>query len=514
MAEFLTAITRREIMRGIINIPPRFMKSSMVNIMWPAWTWGEEEGVRGASEQFLFSSYIIDLTLRDSEKCRKLINSGPYQSRYRDIFQLSRNQNAKGYYTNTRTGYRMCTSVGGGGTGQGGDILCIDDPLKIEEATSDSVVKAANDWYDQTFSQRKNDPLTTAILLIMQRLVPNDLAGYIMETDEDLDWVTLRLPNEFEKEFKSYIYFDGYKLRNPSKPLEKLPEWRQAELDEMPRRLPDESLSEAMQRIDGMFVYMEDPRKDENELLWKHRFTRHSTEDSKLRLRSRYAGQYQQRPTPLTGGAIKEHWFRFWIPSGKELPPHSVRLEDGSIVFCEQRTLPPGFTDKIQSWDLGFKNVSGSSRVSGQVWARHFQQFYLIDNDTRLLNVKGSITAVIRMTRKHPDAYGKLIEDKANGPAVMQMVRGKISGIIPINPLDSKASRLNGISYLIEAGDVYLPHPLVAPWVTDFISEFISFPGRYTDQVDSAAQALLRLARNLDDLDGDDIMSISQSTYA
>lgn len=514
MCEFLTAITNREIMRGIVNIPPRFMKSTLVNVMWPAWVWGEEEGPRGASEQFFFSSYAGDLVLRDSEKCRNLIGSGPYQLRYGEVFKISRNQNARSYYTNNRTGYRLCTSVGGGGTGKGGDILCIDDPVKIEEADSELVIKAANDWYDQTFSQRKNDPLTTAILLIMQRLVPNDLAGYIIEQDEDGEWVVLRLPNEFEHDFKCYIYFDGSRLRNPVKPLDKLPEWHRDDLDALPRRKPDESLSKSIARFQGdPFVYMEDPRTEDAELLWKHRFTSGSTNAAKRNLRGRYAGQYQQRPTPLTGGAIKEEWFKFWIPKGKEFPQHTVRLSSGSIVFCEQRTLPEGFSDKIQSWDLGFKKTSGSARVSGQVWGRHFHQFFLIDNDTRHMNVMESITSIIRMTRKHPYAYGKLIEDKANGPAVMQMFRGKLAGIIPINPLDSKESRANGISYLIEAGDVYLPHPMIAPWVYDFIAEFTSFPGTYMDQVDAAAQALLRLARQLDDLEEDDIMSISQSTY-
>lgn len=517
MCEFLQAITYREIMRGIINIPPRFMKSTLVNVMWPAWVWGEEVGPRGASEQFFFSSYGSDLVLRDSERCRVLIKSGAYQLKYHDIFDLSRGQNSKSFYTNTRTGYRLCTSVGGAGTGKGGDILCIDDPLKIEEAGSEVIVQAANDWYDVTFSQRKNDPKSTAILLIMQRLVPNDLTGHIITSDESDDWVVLRIPNEFEHDFKCYVFFDGERLRNPVKPLEKLPEYRRKELDTLPRRRPEETLEAARERMNGEFVYMADPRTEDMELLWKHRFDSKSTTDAKKRLRGKYAGQYQQRPVPLTGGAVKEEWFKFWVPEGDDItkyPPHSLRLEDGTMHFCDQINIPRGFADKIQSWDLGFKAVSGSSRCSGQVWGRWYQRFFLIDNDTRHLNVMGAIKAIIRMTQKHPDAYGKLIEDKANGPAVMQMLRGKLAGMIPINPVDSKEARVNAISYLFEAGDVYLPHPLVCPWVYDFMAEFTSFPGTYTDQVDATAQALLRLALQVQELDDDVPMSITQTSFA
>ena len=80
--DFLTALQQREFRRAILNVPPRFLKSTVANVMLPAWVWGEKIGPHGEAEQFLHAAYGDDLTKRDSEQCRKLIQSQYYQSRY------------------------------------------------------------------------------------------------------------------------------------------------------------------------------------------------------------------------------------------------------------------------------------------------------------------------------------------------------------------------------------------------------------------------------------------------
>ena len=100
--------------------------------------------------------------------------------------------------------------------------------------------------------------------------------------------------------------------------------------------------------------------------------------------------------------------------------------------------------------------------------------------------------AVRDLSQKFPQTYAKLIEDKANGSAVIQMLQHEISGILPVNPEGGKIARAQAVSPLIEAGNVYLPHPDCAAWVGDFIEECAAFPnGAHDDQVDAMTQALL-----------------------
>jgi predicted phage terminase large subunit-like protein len=104
-----------------------------------------------------------------------------------------------------------------------------------------------------------------------------------------------------------------------------------------------------------------------------------------------------------------------------------------------------------------------------------------------------TVKAVRELSHKWPGSLAKLIEDKANGSAVIQMLAHDIPGILPVNPEGGKIARAAAISPLIEAGNVYLPHPLFAPWVNDFIEECAAFPnGAHDDQVDAMTQAIIR----------------------
>jgi predicted phage terminase large subunit-like protein len=94
-----------------------------------------------------------------------------------------------------------------------------------------------------------------------------------------------------------------------------------------------------------------------------------------------------------------------------------------------------------------------------------------------------------RLSDKHPDTSAKLVEDKANGPAVIQSLQHEITGLIEVNPEGGKMSRAAAVSADVEAGNWYLPHPGIAPWVLDFLEECASFPsGAHDDQVDAWSQ--------------------------
>ena len=192
ISDHLQAVVQGDIKRLIINIPPRHMKSISVSVALPAWTWTLDP-----SKKFLFASYALSLSIRDSVKCRRLIESPWYKSYFGEMFELTSDQNQKQRFENDKTGIRIATSVDGALTGEGGDIILVDDPHNVREAESGIVREAVLDWWNQAMQTRLNDPKNGAFIIIMQRVHENDLTGHILANEYD-DWEHLCLPARYE----------------------------------------------------------------------------------------------------------------------------------------------------------------------------------------------------------------------------------------------------------------------------------------------------------------------------
>jgi predicted phage terminase large subunit-like protein len=440
MIDHLEAVTRGDIRNLLINVPPRHMKSLLVSVFWPAWEW-----IRFPERRWLYSSYAASLAQRDSVLCRRLIESPWYQQRWGHVFSLTSDQNTKGRFDNNRTGYRLTTSVGGAVTGEGGDRIVCDDPHNVQEAESDSIRKSTVDWFDVVMSTRVNNPKTAAKVVVMQRCHQQDLSGHLLEQG---GWEHLCLPAEYE-----------------GPPCVTSIGWT-------------------------------DPRAEPGELLWAKRFGRGEIDDLKRSLGSyAAAGQLQQRPSPAGGGIFKRHWFKYFQPRGMNLPPVVVRMPDGTLMPVPAIEVP-NCVEQIQSWDCAFKDLETSDYVVGQVWARLGAHYFLGHQVRGRMDFPTTVNAVRELSAAWPRAYAKLIEDKANGSAVIQMLSNEIGGILPVNPAGGKIARAAAVSPLIEAGNIYLPHPAYAPWVNDFVEECAAFPnGAHDDQVDAMTQALLRWNR-------------------
>lgn len=236
-------------------------------------------------------------------------------------------------------------------------------------------------------------------------------------------------------------------------------------------RLPMEYEPEAACVTDTGFG---DPREEPGELLHPERFDRESVARLKRRLGSYgSAGQLQQDPAPTEGGILKKHWWRF----------HRFEM--------------PEFDQLIQSWDMAFKGTDTSDYVVGQVWGRIGADKYLLDQVRRQMEFTDACRAVVRLTEKWPKATLKLVEDKANGPAVMSVLKQTVGGLVPYDPGErDKPARYRAVSPQIEAGNVYLPHPDISgyEWVEAFVEECARAPrGSHDDQADAMAQALDRL---------------------
>ena len=184
-----------------------------------------------------------------------------------------------------------------------------------------------------------------------------------------------------------------------------------------------------------------------------------------------WSALFQQNPIPTEGNMFSMSWWQYW------------------------EVLPDRFDIMIQSWDFSFKDAKKSDFVVGQVWGRKGASFYLVDQIRARMSAKDSISAIRAFTAKYPQARAKLFEDKANGPALKSLLQAEVGGIIPINPKGSKEARAAACSPFVQAGNVYLPSPKIAPWVNDAIIELGSFPnGSNDDVVDTLSLALNYLA--------------------
>jgi predicted phage terminase large subunit-like protein len=186
-----------------------------------------------------------------------------------------------------------------------------------------------------------------------------------------------------------------------------------------------------------------------------------------------FAGMYQQRPAPAGGGIVKRAWWKRYA----------------------MRPGLPRFDEIIQSWDMAFKDTSTASYVVGQVWGRMAGDFYLLDQVRDRMDFPSTIVAVTNLSARWPMARAKLVEDKANGPAVIATLARRVPGLIAVQVEGSKEARAHAVSSYIESGNVFIPDDRLAPWAGEFIEEWSAFPkGLNDDQVDASTQALDRLA--------------------
>ena len=444
ICDHLESVSEGQIKRLLINVPPGHAKSLLVSVFWPAWQW-----LRKPSWRALFSSYKAELAIRDSVRCRAVLQSDWYASWFRPEWKLSGDQNVKSYFQNSATGARQSIGVGGGATGFRGDAVVVDDPLKADEWPSPDELEKVISWWDFQMSSRLNDMGKGARVVIMQRLHERDLSGYLLERG---GYEHLCLPSEYDPG-RSCVTSIGFK----------------------------------------------DPRTERGELLFPARFDASVIAEAKRDLGPYgYSGQHDQSPTPVGGSIVREEWIRYWYPADA-IPPPAVRVmtADG-VREIPQEPLGPVETC-VQSWDLAFKGGASSDFVAGHVWGRTGARFYLLDRAHARLDFPATLTTIREMTKRHPRALEKLVEDKANGPAVIATLRDEIPGLVPVQPDGGKEARLHSVAPLFAAGNVWLPHPAFAPWVHEVVAELVRFPrAPHDDDVDACTQALSRLSRLMD----------------
>lgn len=330
-------------------------------------------------------------------------------------------------------GYRggvICVGVEGGLTSRPVDLLIIDDPYK-DAKQADS--KAWQDTVRDFWTEVALPRLAPGapVVLIQTRWREDDLAGWL--ASEGDDWRVLNIPAQAD--------------HDPEK----------GETDVLDRE-PGEFMVSARRRTTGDWLKK---MREVGSRAWN--------------------ALYQGRPAPAEGTMFKRDNWRYYDQ------PLWLEREDGSRILTS-------YDDLLCSWDMTFKNTEGTDYVAGHLWMRRGADCYLLDRIHARMDFPETCRQVRVLAARWPQALLKLVEDKANGSAVIASLNRVVPGIVPEEPDGSKVARAAAVSPLQEAGNVWLPAPELAPWVGELVDEAAAFPnGAHDDDIDAMSQALKRL---------------------
>lgn len=429
ICEHLEAVTSGQITKLIVNMPPRFMKSTLISVMWPTWEWTKKP-----YSKFLYSSYAGNLAVRDNIKSRLLIQSAWYQSLFGNRFKLVTELQEK--IQNDKNGYRLAASVGGSATGEGGDRVVSDDPHKIEEIESDTVRQGVLDWWDQTMNTRLNNPKLSARVITMQRLHEEDLVGHLLATNQG--YVHLCLPMEYEGQ----KYFTPINWTNP---------------------------------FTGVKEKYGDPRTKEGELLFPKRYGPKEVQSLKTELLDYgYASKYQQQPIPKGGAMFHRNWFK----SEKALP---IEIKKSVRYWDKAGTAGGGaFTVGVRMVILPNNIVIVEDVVRAQV--ADLEREEMIKQTAQMDRLQRPNTEI--WIEQEPGSGGK---DAA--AATIRNLAGY--PVYTERPTGDKMTRASPLAAYAKAGNVYiLEADWNEAFLREF--EFFP-RGKYKDQVDASSGAFNKL---------------------
>lgn len=469
VCEHLEACADGGIRNLLINIPPRFSKSSLCNVMFPAWVWAQRNisPLSGPGAQFLHAGYAMPLALQDSVKCRTLIQSEWYQARWGSRFKLVGDMNTKTRFQNDKNGIRNTTSVGGSTTGLGGSYLIGDDLNNSSEANSEAIIESTALWWDRAWFNRLNDPKTGCRIVIAQRLSEGDISGHLLSRSAG-DWVHLCLPMRFEADraFKTML---------------------------MPAHMTE----------DGEALTWQDPRTEPGELLWPERFG-----ELEVKLLEKTlgpyaaAGQLQQRPEPDGGGVIKREYWQLWPED--VFPPFDITI--GSLDTAYTIKQENDFS-AMTTWGLFGERVDTQStrRVDrygkpqkagidlGDGLAGESVPRAMMTSAWQERLPLNELVVKVAESCKKMKIDVLLIENKAAGISVAQELRRLYAhedwSVRLVDPKSiDKLARLHSIQHLFAEGYVYSPD---RAWADMVITQCAMFPkAKHDDLVDTVSMAL------------------------
>ncbi len=427
MCEHLEAVVAKQIIRLAIAVPPGTMKSLTTAVFFHAWLWGP---MSMPSARILGFSHTDELATRDALRARRLMQSTWYQTLWGSRWQFLEDENVKTRYSNDQTGFRISDHVGGG-TGDRGDVLVVDDPHQVEDPESEAKRQKALLWLHETLPSRTTDPEHAAIIVIHHRLHAQDMIGDILSSDMGYEYLCLPMEFESDRRCKTSI---GW----------------------------------------------QDPRTKEGELLFPARFPPAVIErDRQAMTNYAWAGQMQQRPAPRGGGMIHRDWFE--IVGAAPADCYWVRWWD--LAATEELH---GATAKGAAWTAGV--LLGRSRSNKLFYLKDIKRARIEGDAVKRLILQTAAIDQLELQKKNYTVYVPQDPGQA-GKVLAKDLINLLAGynIKAERETGDKVTRAQPFADQAEGGNVKL---IEGKWIRDFLDECEEFPaGAYADQVDAASGA-------------------------
>jgi len=424
ICDYLVAVWEKIITRLIINCPPRFAKTTILNCFL-VWIW-----LQDPTRSFLCCSYEIDLALNGNADRRRLMESKWFKELFGDAVQLSTDRSQAGDFSNTAGGTMQAASTNSKAQGRGGSVICVDDPNSADFIYSESFRRETNFWLTNQLPQRLDNPSESAIVLVQQRLHQDDCTGHLLAQEES-DWTLLKLPLIAEQDEEIRFPHSGRV-------------WKRRKGDCLdPKRWSARTIRQRQQ----------------NRLVW--------------------AGQFQQEPQAISGNIIKIESCLYF--GGKD-PRTGV----------PDLALPDHFDRKIISVDCSFKDRSTSDYVAILTIGVLGSRRYVLNITNARLDLTGTINEIRNAHAFFGPVGATLVEDAANGPAVVAALRDEISGLIAVKPEGGKVARLVAASPEFEAGNWIFDRN--HHWTYKLIEQLVLVPNaKHDDLADALSQASIYL---------------------
>ena len=452
LCDELERVARGETRELVVCLPPGVGKSIVVQAMFLAWDWlhhPERRTLTLSASQKPVTKYAIAM--------RSLVQSAWYQRLAataaeragREPWSIRDDQNQKLNYENTATGSRGTGPFGGRVIGDRVDGLIVDDPNDARDVVEGTPSQIA---------ERMEETVTVYDEVLASRV------------DSVTGWRIVIMQRLHEGDLAGALLKRG--VRSVVLPME-------FEAD-LPNR------------------HQSDPRTKPGELLFEKRFDRAFC----ARVKSTPNGarvwnaQYQQRPSPVTGSLFKRLW----------LTREDRRYRGDPLLFARS------IQEQAISIDCTFRDTKTADFVVMQAWGRDGVRKYLFDQVRGRMDFPATMAAAKAFCSKWPRARLKLVEAKANGDALIRMLAKEMPGLVGYEPRASKYARAQVSSLAFEAGEIWLPEPEWAPWISDYIEEHIAFPGGLNDdQVDGTSQMVIRWESV--DADGPDALTRTRQGF-
>ena len=383
----------------VLSCPPQHGKSMTVTETFPSWYVGKYPDKR-----CIIACYNDDFAGKFGRRNKSKIDEYGLP-----IFNIKLTKSSdRDMEIDKHDGGIITRGIMAGITGNAGDLIIIDDPVK-NRLEADSPTYRDRLWEEWENSIMTRTQAGTKIIIIQTRWHEDDLAGRVIANENFVEVVNI--PVEAE------------------------------ENDILGRAVGDALCPEI--------------GKDNK---WLHEFKQRYADGKRA-----WNALYMGRPTSAEGNIFKREWWRYYTKLPDTIPLVSISV------------------------DATFKDSDTSDFVAIEVWGKLNGDYYLIDLIKKRMDFPETLRAIRHMASKYPQKHSILVEDKANGSAIISMLRHEIEGIIPITPKESKVARANAITGIVEGGNVYLPE--YADFTGEFVEEFASFPnGVHDDLVDACTQ--------------------------